>query len=252
MMCPNRIVSLCPSITETLYALGAWPQVVGRTKFCVHPKAAIDQIAVVGGTKRPKIETIEALRPDLVLLNEEENRIEDAQELKKRGFRVVSYFPKTLPETADYIESLGRLTGHDEEGKVLAEALRKTVASERYSGAKIRFVYFIWRNPWMAVSGDTFISRVLETAGFENAISGDERYPTVEPTSLSELKADVVFLSSEPFPFTEVHRDELADLSNIDAQDVHSVDGELLSWHGVRTVAGVKYARQLRECVGRA
>ncbi|MEC8025753.1 MAG: helical backbone metal receptor [Myxococcota bacterium] len=246
MTYPNRIVSMCPSITETLHALGAWAQVVGRTTYCVHPEGAVSGIATIGGTKRPNVEAICALSPDLVLFNEEENRREDAEVLTHRGLRVVSFFPKTLSDTADYIEALGALLGRESMAQTLASELRQEIARPTEPGPPIRFVYLIWRKPWMAVSNDTFISHLLAQVGFQNVIVGSDRYPMVTAESLRALDIDVVLLSSEPFPFADKHAVELADSSGLPRTRFQFVDGELLSWHGVRTIRGVKYARELR------
>lgn len=252
MTYPTRIVSMCPSITETLHALGAWSQVVGRTKYCVHPEGAVGGIATIGGTKRPDIEAICALSPDLVLFNEEENRREDAENLRNQGLRVVSFFPKTLSDTAEYIEELGELIGHESMAKTLAFALRQEVARPTEPGPPIRFVYLIWRKPWMAVSDDTFISHLLAHVGFQNVIEGSDRYPIVHAETLKALDVDMVFLSSEPFPFADKHAVELADSSGLPRTSFQFVDGELLSWHGVRTIHGVKYARELRRRLSKA
>ena len=242
---PQRIVSLCPSITETLHALGAWPALVGRTRYCVHPEGLVDSIPQVGGTKRPDLSRIIALRPDLVLCNEEENRREDALALEQSGVRVVSYFPRDLRGTVEYIEALGRDVGRPLEGARLAAELETEIAREGRGGDSLRYAYLIWRKPWMAVGRDTFISRLLEAAGFQNALLGSDRYPSLTSDELRDLNADVVFLSSEPFPFTEQHSVELAEATGMPAERFLPVDGQLLSWHGSRTVVGLRYAREL-------
>ena len=223
---------------------------VGRTRYCVRPVGLVDAIPEVGGTKRPNLERVVSLRPDLVLCNQEENRREDAESLERAGLRVVSYFPRDLPGTAVYIEALGRDLGCGPAGTCLAEALRGEIDRGGPSGPPVRYAYLIWRKPWMAVGTDTFISRLLAAAGFENAIVGGERYPALSPEALGDLDVEVVLLSSEPFPFAERHRDELAAVVGCDRARVVLVDGQLLSWHGVRTINGLRYARSLRAELG--
>lgn len=242
---PLRIVSLCPSITETLFAIGAGARVVGRTTFCVHPADELASVATIGGTKRPDLDAILALKPDLVLLNEEENRLEDAIALQERGLRVESYFPKTIEETADYVEALGRITGYSGRSAELGERLRRGGGRPIPIQQSIRMLYLIWRKPWMAVNRDTFISHLLERAGLENVFLGAERYPALSADEIRALAPDVLLLSSEPFPFKEPQREELSRACGIPGERCILVDGELLSWHGVRTLAGLDYARSL-------
>lgn len=244
---PQRLVSLCPSITETLHALGVWSAVVGRTQYCVHPEGLVEAVPHVGGTKQPDLDRILSLAPDLVLLNEEENRREDAEALQAAGVPVASYFPRDLVETAAYLEALGRDVGAPEEGARLAARLSEALAAPRPKLNGLRHVYLIWRKPWMAVGPDTFISRLLAAAGFENLLGEGERYPELTAEDLAALDPDVVLLSSEPYPFAARHRQELSQATGLPEERLVLVDGQLLSWHGVRTLAGLAHARELAE-----
>jgi ABC-type Fe3+-hydroxamate transport system substrate-binding protein len=249
-----RIVSLCPSLTELVYDLGRGDALVGRTKFCRHPADRVASVEKVGGTKDPKVERIVALRPDLVLLNEEENRREDADALAAAGVPLHVSFPRDAAGTAAMVRDIGaaldaapaaaRIAADIEarSARVRAAAAARAAAGERAP----RWAYLIWRRPWMAVNGDTFVHALLAQAGGVNVLADlPTRYPEVTAAQLAAADPDVVLLSSEPFPFTDAHADELAAESGLPRERFRLVDGELLSWHGSRTPAGVDYAAEV-------
>jgi ABC-type Fe3+-hydroxamate transport system substrate-binding protein len=246
-----RLVSLCPSLTELLHDLGAGDEVVGRTRFCIHPAPWVDGIERVGGTKNPKVERIIELAPDLVVMNEEENRLEDAQALRDAGLAVYSSLPRTTDDTAQMVRDIARAIGREEAGERIAADIAARAARVRTAAASapvVRYAYLIWRAPWMTVNGDTFISALLGLAGGEN-VFGDAatRYPVLTLEELRAAMPDVVMLSSEPFPFSAIHAAEIAAALAIDIERVVAVDGELLSWHGSRTPAGIDYAEGVIE-----
>lgn len=244
-----RLVSLCPSLTELLHDLGAGAEVVGRTRFCVHPSPWVDGIERVGGTKNPKIARIVELAPDLVVMNEEENRREDADALRLAGVRVLSSLPRTIEETAQMVREIGAAIGRVEAGEriagdIMARAERVREASR--SAAEVSYAYLIWRAPWMTINDDTFISTLLALPRGRNVFGKNPvRYPTITIEELRAASPDVVFLSSEPFPFAGVHAAEVAQELGIEAGRVVLCDGEMLSWHGSRTPAGIDYAESL-------
>lgn len=248
-----RLVSLCPSLTELLHDLGAAHEVVGRTKFCIHPAPWVDSIEKVGGTKNPKLERILALAPDLVFMNEEENRAEDARALREAGVAVHSSMPRNADDTAAMVRSIAGAIGRREAGERIAGDIERRAARVRNAAAlqpPVTFAYLIWRDPWMTVSGDTFVSAMLALAGGRNAFGASpERYPVVTPQQLRDTAPDVVFLSSEPFPFSTQHVGELARLTGFGEERFVLADGELLSWHGSRTPAGIDYAESLLQGV---
>ena len=248
-----RIVSLCPSLTELVFDLGRGADLVGRTRFCVHPEGAVDAIERVGGTKNPKIARIVELAPDLVLLNEEENRREDAEALAAAGLACHTSFPRDALETATMVRSIGAALDRADAGERIASEIERRSAevSARTAGrAPVSFAYLIWREPWMAINGDTFIDALLAQAGGRNVFADRaERYPTITPGELALADPAVVMLSTEPFPFQPRHIDELAELSGLARERFRIVDGELLSWHGSRTVLGVPYAAELIDAV---
>lgn len=248
-----HIVSLCPSLTELVFDLGLGDHLVGRTKFCVHPEGRVERIEKLGGTKNPKVERIVELAPDLVLLNEEENRIEDAEALATAGLRCHTSMPVSVAETAEMVRSIGRAVDRSEAAEAIAadiEARAVRVRAAARGRSAVRFAYLIWRDPIMVVRDDTFVSDLLALPGGVNVFAGaDERYPTVGPDELAAADPDAVFLSSEPFPFREAHRHELAASAGLPTDRFQFVDGELLSWHGSRTPAGIDYAEGVIEAV---
>ena len=241
-----RIVSLCPSLTELVFDLGLEDQLVGRTKFCVHPEGRVEAIEKVGGTKNPKIERIVELAPDLVLLNEEENRAEDAEALVAAGLRCHTSMPVSVPDTAEMVRSIGRAVERTEAAEAIAADIERRAARVRAAAEhrpSVRYVYLIWREPIMTVNDDTFVASLLGLAGGVN-VFGDtgERYPTITAEDLAAADPNGVLLSTEPFPFDEKYRDELVEATGLPIERFHVVDGELLSWHGSRTPAGIDYA----------
>lgn len=251
-----RIVSLCPSLTELVFDLGRGDDLVGRTKFCVHPADRVGQVESVGGTKNPKIDRVVALRPDVVLLNAEENRREDAEALRDAGVRCHVSMPRNTGETAAMVRDIGAVLERRADGERIAADIEARAARVRRDAAgrpAVRYAYLIWRDPIMTVNADTFVSALLALAGGANAFGAlPERYPTVGATQLAAAGPDAVLLSSEPFPFAERHVDELAERTGLPRERFRLVDGELLSWHGSRTPAGIDYAAHVIAAARRA
>jgi ABC-type Fe3+-hydroxamate transport system substrate-binding protein len=246
-----RIVSLCPSLTELVFDLGHGGELVGRTKFCIHPADRVGAVEKVGGTKNPKLERIIELAPDLVLLNEEETRREDAEALRAAGVECHVSFPHTALETADMVRSIADAIDAKADGERIArdiETRHNRVVRSAADREPVSYAYMIWREPWMTLNADTFVSALLGDAGGRNAFaSAVDRYPAISPADLTSASPDVVLLSTEPFPFQPKHADELARLTGMDRDRFEIVDGELLSWHGSRTPAGIDYAEQVVE-----
>lgn len=248
-----RWVSLVPSVTETLFALGAGDEVVGATKFCVRPKGAMGHVLRVGGTKDPKVDAIIDLCPTLVFANQEENRREDIERLREAGIEVHLSFPRTVADVGSMISSIAGAVGRQGAGEAWAARL-EDVASRvcplgdpsRADGPPVRFLVLIWRGPWMAASSDTFLSSLLEAAGGVNAVNGagGDRYPEVSFEDMDAWAPDLVLLPSEPYPFGLDHLDELVRGTRIPRSRFVRCDGELLTWHGVRTAEGLLAARK--------
>ena len=234
---PQRIVSLVPSQTELLFDLGLGARVVGVTKFCVHPAAARQQATVVGGTKQFDFAAIDALRPDLIIGNKEENYQAGIAELAQR-------YPVWLSDIADLpaalamIREVGALAGAAAPAAALAASIGQAFAALPALGPPIPAAYFIWRRPYMVAAGGTFINDMLRRAGLANVFGTLGRYPEVSPEQLRTAAPARILLSSEPYPFGEKH---LAEFQAIcPAARVQVVDGELFSWYGsrLRQVAG--------------
>lgn len=247
---PVRIVSLCPSLTEMVFDFSLGESLVGITKYCVHPVARVDAVEKIGGTKDPDVARIIELRPDVVLVNEEENRKADAEALEAAGIRVANSFPKTSLETARMLRDYGAVLGCEERAEVIAcdvEARTERVIAKALARKTTKtFAYLIWRKPWMSVNADTFASALLTQAGGRNVFArGEPRYHTIESGALREAAPDRVLLCTEPFPFKDEHIAELAAATGLDAQRFCIADGEYLSWHGSRTPDGIDYAERI-------
>ena len=244
-----RIVSLCPSLTELVFDLGRGEELVGITDYCVHPADRVGAIEKVGGTKTPKIERIVELAPDLVLLNEEENRRADADALARAGVRCHASFPRDVQGTADMVRSIGEALGRPREAESIAGDIETRAARVRRDARgkrEVAFAYLIWRKPWMAVNRDTFAHALLAQAGGRNVFADlHDRYPEIGVADLARATPDLVLLGTEPFPFEEKHFDELAEATKLSRERFLLADGEYLSWHGSRTPAGIDYAERL-------
>jgi ABC-type Fe3+-hydroxamate transport system substrate-binding protein len=227
-----RVVSLVPSLTETLFALGAGEDVVGITDFCIFPEG-IDRPRV-GGTKNPNVARIRALAPDAVYVNIEENLKRHADEIATFA-RVIETEPKTIDDVASLIEMLGANHGREERAKELVEQLR----ARREPRTPFTFVVPIWKKPWMWCGGDTYVSSLVESAGGQNLLRDVRRYPKIDLEEVLKLEPDIVFLPDEPYAFTE------ADAAAIDARVVGPFPGHLFTWHGVRTIEGLRFLRRV-------
>ncbi len=242
---PQRIVSLVPSQTELLYELGLDDRVAGITRFCVHPKSWFRSKTRVGGTKQVHLDRIEALNPDLIIGNKEENERLQIEALAER-YPVWMSDVRHLAGALEMIEQTGRITGCEASAAGIAgrirtafEGLAGTIAHRPFR----RAAYLIWRNPWMAVGGDTFIHEMMTLGGMDNVFGHMARYPEVSLAQLAEAQAELVLLSSEPYPFKEKYFEEIRPYCP-DAR-ILLVDGELFSWYGSRLLHTPTYLRQL-------
>jgi iron complex transport system substrate-binding protein len=257
---PQRVVSLVPSLTETLLCLGARGRLVGRTEYCVRPFNEVANIATVGGTKTPSIEAILALRPDCVIANAEENEEECVEALRERAAVFVT-FPRTVEGAIKTVEDLGSILGSPRRPKAMrASNIAGSWALEcRHARAKIigrslrtrlRTACLIWRDPWMAAGADTYMSDLLATCGFDNVfVPGDGRYPETTIDALIARSPDVVLLPDEPYRFDDTHREEICPpfLRASLSPRILLVDGTKLAWYGWRTLNSLAYVAALRE-----
>ncbi len=244
---PRRIVSLVPSHTETLFALGAGARVVAVTRYCEEPASGVAALPKVGGTKNPDLAAIRALAPDLVVMNAEENRREDFEALAAAGLTVFVTEPKTVADGIRGIARLGAIAGCGAAGEALAAEqetrLRATLANVDAGARPIRYFCPIWRKPWMTFNADTYTHDVLRVAGGANVCAEVEtRYPTVTLEAIAVAAPEVVLLPDEPYRFTEKDRPALAPLTDTPALQrdrVHFVDGKALAWYGPRIADAV-------------
>lgn len=266
---PRRVVSLVPSVTESLIMLGFGSSLVGRTDYCTQPVGQVEHLPTVGGTKNPRVDDILALRPDLVLANREENTRETIEALRTHKLQVWVMFPRTVRES---IDDLWRLVGvyRSKEAAVRLETLE--IAFEWAQSAAplktpTRVFCPIWQGEsdqgtpwWMTFNRDTYSHNLLQLVGGANVFAGrerryplaadlgkqdpepagdrDTRYPRVTLEEIRQAAPELVFLPSEPFAFDENHRTQLlellADIPAGKAERIYLVDGSLLTWHGVR------------------
>lgn len=239
---PKRIVSVVPSQTELLADLGLHDEVVGITKFCIHPESWFRSKERIGGTKKLDIEKIKALQPDLIIANKEENEQEQIEELAKH-FPVWISDIHNLPQALQMIQVVGQLTGTDGKANELVDEIVNGFTQLHTSTTAKRVAYFIWYNPWMSVGHDTFISNVIHTIGWKNVLSDKSRYPEITLEELKTYNPELVLLSSEPFPFKEKHIAEVK--AALPDAEVKLVDGEMFSWYGSRLKEAVGYLQQL-------
>lgn len=247
----QRIVSLVPSLTETVFALGAGAAVVGVTRYCVEPRTGVQGVEKVGGTKNPHIERIIGLQPDLVLVNAEENRKEDFSGLEQNGLTVFVSFSHRVRDVDDLVRRIALLTGTVGAGAVLTAELEEALREvERRDGVHRPRVFCpIWKNPWMSFNRDTYADDMLWLAGGENVCRDRaERYCAVRLEEIAAANPEVILLPDEPYVFAAKDLSALAPLARTPAcrsNQIHFIDGKALSWYGPRTAAGLRYLRAL-------
>jgi len=238
---PRRIVSLVPSVTEALFALGLGPRVVGVTDWCVHPADGVARLPKVGGTKDTDVARVVALAPDLVLANREENTRRTVAALEAAGLTVRVSYPRTVAEGVDLLAELHGLGASPEAWTSVVEPARRALAAAREAAAarahRPRVFCPIWRDPWMGVSGDTYVHDLLTLCGGANPWAGAaRRYPILERAEIERAAPEVVLLPDEPYAFGEAERRELLgwDVPAARSGRVHLIDGTWVSWYGPR------------------
>ena len=234
----QRIISIVPSQTELLFHLGVGPQVVGRTKFCIHPASQVGTVSIVGGTKNVDLERVAALRPTLILANREENTRADVEALRAIAPVHVTDVT-TLPDALQMIRDVGRLVDKTAEAAALAHQIADAMRAVPLPEKLPSVAYLIWRKPWMVAAANTFIDAMLGVAGFANVFAGRVRYPVISDAEWQAVQPDYIFLSSEPYPFRPKHADELRQLCP--QAQIRLVDGELFSWYGSRLLQSANY-----------
>lgn len=232
---PHRVVSLCPSQTETLFELGLDGRVVGITRYCIHPGDRVRNVAKVGGTKKVDLELVRSLQPDLIIAEKEENPREMVEALSD----LAPVFVTNVEDPTSafrMIERLGDLTGCEARAGELVEEIQRAWGAIQKPERKLRVAYLIWRNPWMAAGPTTYIDSLIRHLGWQN-VFGDSpesgsRYPEFLLEELHRAQPELVLLSSEPFPFRDRHLEEVR--SAVPGARVLLTDGEPWSWYGAR------------------
>lgn len=245
-----RIVSLVPSLTELLCDLGLADSLVGRSGFCIHPREVVKRIPKLGGTKDADIEKIRAAAPTHLVVNIDENRREQVEELARFIPHVVVTHPLRPEDNLDLFRLFGGLFHREKKAAKLADDFRAAREELRRAAEGLpreRVLYLIWKDPWMTVARDTYISAMLAEAGWDTLPEKSEaRYPEVGAVSQELTPLDRVLLASEPYRFTERH---LAEAAARFGKPARLIDGEMVSWYGSRAAAGLRYLARLRQAI---
>ena len=237
---PKRIVSLVPSTTHSICELGKQEQIVGITHFCNRPSSVFKKVPKIGGTKSISVEDICMLEPDLVLANKEENTKPAIEALRAQNVPVFVAFPQTVEQALSDLLTLGTILHTTKKARQLVDKIQ----NQRRNRASFRYVYLIWNNPTMSISSQTFIASVLNEIGGKNLYSEEDRYPTIQsiPPDI-----DALFLSSEPFPFKEKHKQILSEQFGFPKHKIHLIDGAHCSWHGTNMQYALPYLHAWRD-----
>ena len=240
-----RIVSLVPSITELLFDLGLGPFVAGRTTFCVHPREAVDSVPRVGGTKTVRLDRLRGLAPTHVIVNVDENRKEDVEAIESFVPHVIVTHPLAPDDNPGLYRLLGSIFGREEAAARLAGRFADALAAVEEAAARLpphRVLYLIWKEPWMTVSRDTYISRTLALVNWETAAHDPGvRYPEVALDEALFAGVDLVLLSSEPYPFKPEHAALVRAAPGGGGMPIALIDAEMVSWYGSRAIPGLRY-----------
>ncbi len=240
---PKRIISLVPSQSEFLWDLGLHSELVGITKFCIHPKEMFKSIERVGGTKKVNINKIRALKPDLIIGNKEENERSDIELLQKE-FNVWMSDIYNFDDAFKMMLDIGKIVGKEKESKKIVEKITASLPKVKNIFAGQSTAYFIWYKPYMVIAKNTFIDHTLNYIGLKNTFMNEERYPEMSDEQIIKADPEFCFLSSEPFPFNEKHLKELRD--KLPNSKIVIVDGEIFSWYGSRLLHFANYVEQLK------
>lgn len=241
----GRVVSLVPSLTETVCRLGAAKRLVGRTVYCVEPRGELADVPACGGTKNPDLAAVIALGPDLVLACAEENKPEHLAQLEAAGIAVHTVMPRSLDDVAALLGAYGDLLGAEAAAAAarqeLAEARRAAGDWRARLGAPLPAVCLVWRKPWLAAGGGNHITAMMGEAGLENVLAAREGYPEVTLDELAALRPAVALLPDEPYPFTHHAAWSLTAAGVVPARRrAVLLDGRLVCWYGTRTAGALR------------
>ncbi|PKQ65740.1 hypothetical protein BZG02_01665 [Labilibaculum filiforme] len=240
---PKRIISTVPSTTEFLFDLGIGKQLISKTKFCKYPADKIAKLPNLGGPKDLYFDKIHLLAPDLIIANEEENS-KNQIELLMDEYAVYVCKVRNYDEALKNILNVGKMVGAEPKAFEIANRIQSNFAQLPILNKKQRVLYLIWKNPFMVAGRDTFINSMLEKCGFTNAIENDDsRYPQLSPEEIQAINPDLIFLSSEPFSFSQQHIPEIQSL--LPNTKIELVDGEMFSWFESHLLKASSYFNDL-------
>ena len=239
-----RIISLVPSVTETLFELGLDDQIVAVTRWCNRPANKVIHKPKVGGTKNPKLESIIEFKPDIVILDCDENRKQDADDLERRGIRTFTVFPKTIQDSIDLIRKLGETFSVQNASKGMIDEIEHRLENHRPDRTYSSLI-LIWRAPYMSVNADTYVHSACKLFGFRNCFTGHyQRYPVITPSKIAQVNPELVLFPDEPYPFQKKHvekfKQEFPDLSATLNNRMFLFDGSYIAWHGFGTLRALR------------
>ncbi len=243
---PQRIISLVPSDTELVYDLGAGKRLVGITDYCIHPADQTNKKTTIGGPKQFNFAAIDALRPDFIIGNKEENYQEGIEQLRQH-YPVWMSDINTLEDALEHIECIAQIIDQQEQGQTLVAAIRQGFEEFTPSQPPATVAYLIWDKPLMVAGGQTFIHELLTLAGYTNIFVAKARYPQIKDLDILNSSPDLIFLSSEPYPFTRQHLERFQ--KRFPSSKVVLVDGEMFSWYGSHLKKAPAYFKQLAKTV---
>ena len=249
-----RIVCLVPSITELLFSLGLEDRLVGRTGFCIHPKGPVRRVPKVGGTKTVDVAKIRKLGPTHLVVNVDENPRPIVEELAAFIPHVIVTHPIEPEDNLSLYRLMGGIFDREVRAGELCRAFAAELDATREAARNLpreEVLYLIWRSPWMTVSRDTYISRMLDLVGWDTVpAQAHSRYPSVDLTPQLLRNVRHVLLSTEPYSFVDRHIGELsAELPPQVHPEVSLIDGGMTSWYGSRAIEGLRYLRELRSAL---
>ncbi len=239
-----RIISLVPSITETLFELGLDDQIIAVTRWCTRPAEKVIHKPKVGGTKNPKLQSILEWKPDIVILDRDENRKEDAEEIEKQGIRTFAVFPKTIDDSMQVIRQLGELFSVQSEAAAMISEIQNL--RDAYAPGRIyESLILIWRKPYMTINADTYVNSACELFGFRNLFAlHAERYPPLTSEEIERIDPEVILFPDEPYPFRPKHLDlfqqEFPGIRAVRNREMFLFDGSYVAWHGFGTLRALR------------
>jgi ABC-type Fe3+-hydroxamate transport system substrate-binding protein len=242
---PKRIISLVPSQTEYLCDIGLQDQIIGCTKFCIHPSNIKQKASIIGGTKTINLALIQTLKPDIIIGNKEENEQIQIETLQK-DFPVWMSDIANLTDALEMMQKLADLFQKAKEGKQICNQIADDFATLHQAKNPKKVLYLIWKDPYMLAGKQTFINDLLQRLGLVNAagaLPNPNRYPAITLSEIQQINPDIILLSSEPYPFKEKHRIAFQQL--LPSASIQVVDGELFSWYGSRLLQSGAYFKQV-------